>query len=51
MDYSRAILLLAELDGKIVGDGTLHHRRAGSRRHAGEVRIVVDPEYRNQGVG
>jgi L-amino acid N-acyltransferase YncA len=39
------------MDGKIVGDGTLHHRRAGARRHIGEVRIVVDPEYRNRGVG
>ena len=39
------------MDDKIVGDGTLHHRRAGARRHIGEVRIVVDPEYRNRGVG
>jgi L-amino acid N-acyltransferase YncA len=39
------------LDDKIVGDGTLHHRRAGSRQHVGEVRVVVDPAYRNRGVG
>jgi len=39
------------LDGKIVGDGTLHHRRAGARQHVGEVRVVVDPAYRNRGVG
>jgi L-amino acid N-acyltransferase YncA len=51
LDYSRALPLLAIMDGKIVGDGTLHHRRAGARRHIGEVRIVVDPEYRNRGVG
>jgi L-amino acid N-acyltransferase YncA len=51
LDYSRALPLLAIMDGKIVGDGTLHHRRAGSRRHIGEVRIVVDPQYRNRGVG
>ena len=31
--------------------GTLHHRRAGARQHIGEVRIVVDPAYRNRGVG
>ena len=31
LDYSRALPLLAILDGKIVGDGTLHHRRAGAR--------------------
>ena len=51
LDYSRVLPLLAIMDGKIVGDGTLHHRRAGARRHIGEVRIVVDPEYRNRGVG
>jgi L-amino acid N-acyltransferase YncA len=39
------------MDDKIVGDGTLHHRRPGARRHIGEVRIVVDPEYRNRGIG
>jgi L-amino acid N-acyltransferase YncA len=51
LDYSRALPLLAMLDGKIVGDGTLHHRRAGARQHVGEVRVVVDPAYRNRGVG
>lgn len=51
IDYSRAIPLLALKDGKIVADGTLHHRRAGARRHVGDVRVVVDPDYRNRGVG
>jgi L-amino acid N-acyltransferase YncA len=51
LDYSRALPLLALLDGKIVGDGTLHHHRAGARQHVGEVRVVVDPAYRNRGVG
>jgi len=51
LDYSRALPLLAFLDGKIIGSGTLIHRRGGSRRHIGEVRVVVDPDYRNRGVG
>lgn len=51
LDYSRALPLLAVKDGKIIGNGTLHHRRGGARRHIGEVRIVVDPDYRNRGVG
>jgi L-amino acid N-acyltransferase YncA len=51
LDYSRALPLLAMLDGQIVGDGTLHHRRAGARQHVGEVRVVVDPACRNRGVG
>ncbi len=51
LDYSRALPLLAMLDDKIIGNGTLHHRRAGARQHVGEVRVVVDPAYRNRGVG
>jgi L-amino acid N-acyltransferase YncA len=51
LDYSRALPLLALLDGKIVGNGILHHRRAGARRHLGEVRVVVALAYRNRGVG
>lgn len=51
LDYSRVLPLLAFLDGVIVGDGTLHHRRAGARQHIGEVRVVVHPGYRNRGVG
>jgi L-amino acid N-acyltransferase YncA len=51
LDYSRALPLLAVMDDKIVGDGTLHHRRAGARRHIGEVRVVVDPAYRHRAVG
>ncbi len=51
LDYSRVLPLLALLDDKIVGNGILHHRRAGARQHIGEVRVVVDPSYRNRGVG
>jgi L-amino acid N-acyltransferase YncA len=51
LDYTRVLPLLALLDGKIVGDGNLHYRRAGARQHVGEVRVVVDPAYRNRGVG
>jgi acetyltransferase len=51
LDYSRVLPLFALLDGTIVGDGTLHHRRAGARQHIGEVRVVVASAYRNRGVG
>ena len=29
----------------------MHRHRAGARRHIGEIRIVVEPEFRNQGLG
>ncbi len=51
LDYSRVLPLLA-LDGdRVVGDGTLHQGRALARKHLGEVRVVIDPEWRSQGVG
>lgn len=51
LDYGRTLPLLAFKGERIVADATLHHRRAGARRHVGEVRIVVDPAYRNRGIG
>ena len=51
LDYTRVLPLLARDGDRIIGDGTLHRSRAEARRHIGEVRIVIDPEYRNRGVG
>ena len=51
LNYARALPLLVLLDGEIVADGTLHRRRAGARKHIGEIRVVVDAEYRSKGVG
>ena len=51
LNYDRALPLLAWVDGKVVADGTLHRTRTMARRHVGEVRVVVDPEYRNKGLG
>jgi len=51
LDYDRALPLLAWIDGQVVADATLHRQRAGARRHVGEVRILVDPDYRNRGLG
>ena len=48
---SRSLPALAIDGDKIIGDGTLHRRRAGSRKHIGEIRVVVDLDYRNKGIG
>lgn len=51
LDYNRALPLLAISDGDIVADATLVRHRAGARRHIGDVRIVVEPRFRNRGLG
>lgn len=48
---ARVLPLIAEAEGKVVADATLHRRRAGWMRHAGEVRLLVDPEFRRKGLG
>ena len=51
LDYDRALPLLAWCDGDVVGNAVLVRSRVGARRHIGELRVVVDPEYRNLGLG
>ena len=50
LDYSRVLPLVATRDGKIIADSTLHHRRPRARMHTGEVRVLVHPQHRDQGV-
>ena len=51
INYGRVFPLLAEVDGAIVADATLHRRTHGWLRHAGDIRFVVDPVYRRKGLG
>jgi RimJ/RimL family protein N-acetyltransferase len=51
IDYDRVVPLVALIGEEIVADATLHRHRAGARRHIGEIRAVVDPRYRNRGIG
>lgn len=50
MDYSRVIPLVALVNGKIVGDATLH-RGQGPYRHTGALRIFLAEAYRQRGLG
>jgi len=51
LDYEKILPLLAEVDENIVGDATLHRRKAGWTSHVGTVRIVIDKDYRGKGLG
>ncbi|MGA9755392.1 MAG: GNAT family N-acetyltransferase [Desulfobaccales bacterium] len=51
IDYHRVFPLVAEADGRIVGDVTLHMRKVGWKRHLGNVRVVVAKDYQGRGLG
>ena len=51
IDLDQAIPLVAVTGDRILADATLHRSRRAARRHVGEVRVVVEPEYRRRGLG
>ena len=51
LDYNRVFPLIAEAEGRIVGDATLHMRKVGWKRHLGNVRLVVAKDYQGRGLG
>ena len=51
IDYRSVYPLLAEVDGRIVGNATLHMRKVGWKRHLGNVRILVAKEFQSRGLG
>jgi GNAT superfamily N-acetyltransferase len=50
IDLGRNLPLLASMDGKIVGDATLHQQLGGWKRHVGRVSVLVHPKYRGRGL-
>jgi ribosomal protein S18 acetylase RimI-like enzyme len=50
IDLGRNMPLLAFMDGKIVGDATLHQQLGGWKRHIGRVSVLVHPKYRGRGL-
>ena len=50
IDLGRNLPLLAVMDGKIVGDATLHQQLGGWKRHIGRVSVLVLPAYRGRGL-
>jgi GNAT superfamily N-acetyltransferase len=50
IDLGRNLPLLALMDGRIVGDATLHQQLGGWKRHIGRVSVLVLPQYRGRGL-
>jgi len=51
LDYDKVLPILAESDGRIVANITLHWQTFGWGRHVGEIRITIDPEFQGRGLG
>lgn len=51
INLEKVISIMALVGDTIIADATLHRSRVFARKHVGEVRIVVDPEYRRKGGG
>lgn len=43
--------LLAEANGRVVGEASIHRSRVPWSTHVGEIRVVVDAEHRRLGLG
>jgi L-amino acid N-acyltransferase YncA len=50
LDYHQVLPLMAVVNGRFVGDATLHFR-GGPYRHVAETRIFLLEEYRRRGLG
>src|SRR5574337_1461557 len=50
LNYDRVLPILAEHEGGIVGDATLHRQAYGWMRHVGEIRVVTDAYFRRRGL-
>jgi RimJ/RimL family protein N-acetyltransferase len=51
INYDHTFPILAFAGERIVGDVSLHRIPFGWKRHIGTVRVVVDPEYHDKGLG
>jgi L-amino acid N-acyltransferase YncA len=51
LDYEKVLPILAESEGKIVGNATLHYQTFGWGRHVAELRITIAPEFQGRKLG
>ena len=51
LDYERVLPILAEKDGAIIANATLHREKRGWSKHIGEIRMTISPEYQQRGLG
>jgi GNAT superfamily N-acetyltransferase len=50
-EFNHNLPILAVAGGQVVADATLHRERGGWKRHIGQLRIAVHPQFRGRGLG
>jgi N-acetylglutamate synthase-like GNAT family acetyltransferase len=50
LNYEKVLPILAEKDGKIIANATLHRESHGWSKHIGEIRMTISPEYQQKGM-
>lgn len=51
LNYDRVFPILAQDDGRIVANATLHYQTFGWGRHVAEVRVTITPEFQRRKLG
>jgi L-amino acid N-acyltransferase YncA len=51
LHYDRVLPILADHEGKIVANATLHRQTFGWGQHVGEIRITIAAEFQQRGLG
>lgn len=51
VEAGRTATIIAELDGRITGHGSLTHNRLHWTRHLGEIQLLISPDLRGHGLG
>jgi RimJ/RimL family protein N-acetyltransferase len=51
LNYEQVLPILAEYDGRIVANATLHYQTFGWGRHVAEIRVTVAPEFQGRRLG
>jgi len=51
LNYDNVVPILAESEGRIVANATLHYQTFGWGRHVAEIRVTVAPEFQGRRLG
>ena len=51
LNYDKILPILAEQEGRILGNATLHRQTFGWGKHVGEIRATIATEVRHHGLG